>query len=228
MYWEEEKKDNEHYVVPDDVVDVSYSISCRCLPVDHAYALQQALQDALPWLKDEELAGAHSIHVAESGNGWMRPENANDLLYLSRRTKLTLRIPKHRVDDAAGLSGKSLDVGGHALEVGKSTIRPLSSLTTLFSRYIAAAEDADEAAFMHSVQQQLRGMGIRPKKMLCGLAHGIRTPEKIIRTRSLMLADMDVEDSVKLQQQGLGPWRQLGCGLFIPHQDINEVGQKQE
>jgi CRISPR-associated protein Cas6 len=228
MYWEEEKKDNERYVVPDDVVDIAYNISCRCLPVDHAYALQQALHGALPWLQDEELAGMHTIHVAESGNGWMRPDNADDLLYLSRRTKMVLRVPRHRIEEAAALSGRNLDVDGHALEVGKSAIRPLSALTTIFSRYIVAEEGADEAAFMQSVAQQLRAMGIRAKKMLCGLEHGIRTPEHLIRTRSLMLADMDVEDSVKLQQQGLGPWRQLGCGLFIPHKDINEVGQKQE
>ena len=54
------------------------------------------------------------------------------------------------------------------------------------------------------------------------------SPDKTLPTRSLMLADMEVEDSVKLQQHGLGPWRQLGCGLFIPHKDISEVRQKQE
>ena len=228
MYWEADKQGEQRYVVPGDVVDVCYSIRCRALPVDHAHALHQALRGALPWLDDEALAGIHTIHVAESGNGWIRPENANDLLYLSRRTKLVLRVPRHRLQDAGSLSGRSLDVAGHPLEVGESSVRPLSSLTTLFSRYIVASDNDDENSFMQSALQQLQALGIRPKKMMCGLGRLIRTPDKIIHTRSLMLADMEVEDSVKLQQHGLGPWRQLGCGLFIPHKDISEVRQKQE
>lgn len=228
MYWEADKQGEQRYVVPDDVVDVCYSIRCRALPVDHAHPLYQALRGALPWLDDEALAGIHTIHVAESGNGWIRPENANDLLYLSRRTKLVLRVPRHRLQDAGSLSGQSLDVAGHPLEVGESSVRPLSSLTTLFSRYIVASDNDDENSFMQSALQQLKALGIRPKKMMCGLGKLIRTPDKTLHTRSLMLADMEVEDSVKLQQHGLGPWRQLGCGLFIPHKDISEVRQKQE
>jgi CRISPR-associated protein Cas6 len=228
MYWEENKQVEQRYVVPDDVVDVCYSIRCRSLPVDHAHALYQALRGALPWLDDEALAGIHTIHVAESGNGWIRPEHANDLLYLSHRTKLVLRVPRHRLKDAESLRSQSLDVAGHLLEVGDSSVRPLSSLTTLFSRYIVASDNDDENRFMQSALQQLKALGIRPKKMMCGLGKLIRTPDKTLHTRSLMLADMEVEDSVKLQQHGLGPWRQLGCGLFIPHKDISEVRQKQE
>jgi CRISPR-associated endoribonuclease Cas6 len=41
--------------------------------------------------------------------------------------------------------------------------------------------------------------------------------------RSLMLADLAVDESVKLQQQSLGTDRKLGCGLFVPHKDIREV-----
>jgi hypothetical protein len=28
---------------------------------------------------------------------------------------------------------------------------------------------------------------------------------------------------VELQRRGLGPWRHMGCGLFIPHKDIAAV-----
>ena len=33
---------------PFDIVDAIFAISCRSLPVDHAYALSQAVQAALP------------------------------------------------------------------------------------------------------------------------------------------------------------------------------------
>jgi CRISPR-associated protein Cas6 len=161
--------------------------------------------------------------VAESGNGWMRPEDPNALLHLSRRTKLMLRLPRQRIEDAGKLTGQTLDVGGNAMQVDKAVIKPLSAITTLFSRYLVAGEGMDEMAFMREAQSLLADMGIRPKKMLCGMERVIATPEREIHTRSLMLADLTVEESVKLQQQGLGSGRKLGCGLFLPHKDINEV-----
>ena len=223
MYWQE-SKDNERYIVPDDVVDVVYSIRCRSLPVDHAYALSQAIQAALPWLAGEERAGVHTIHVAESGNGWMRPDDPNALLHLSRRTKLVLRLPKHRIDDAGRLTGQTLDIQGNPLQIEKASVRPLSELTTLFARYIVT-DGADENAFLQDAMKQLDDMGIRPKKMLCGIERVILAPQRSIRTRSLMLAELTLPESIRLQQQGLGTERKLGCGLFIPHKDIKELQQ---
>ncbi len=227
MYWEEEK-DEKRYVVPDDVVDVTFNIVCRSLPVDHAHALLTALRQALPWLKDEEGAGVHPIHVADSGNGWMRPENPDDLLYLSRRTKLVLRLPQHRVQDARHLCGKTLEIAGNAMQVDAAAIRPLSTITTLFSRYVVADEATDESTFLETMLAQLKAMGIQPTKMLCGMEKVISIPQKPVRTRSLMLANLGTQESITLQQQGLGSLRLLGCGLFIPHKDINEVKQKSE
>lgn len=223
MYWQE-SRDTENFVVPDDIVDMVYGIHCRSLPVDHAYALSRAIQAALPWFTGEERAGLHTIHVADSGNGWMRPDDPNALLHLSRRTKLVLRVPKHRIEDAHRLTGQTLDIQGNPLRIEKASVRPLSELTTLFARYIVT-DGADESAFLRDVLKQLNDMGIRPKKMLCGIERIILTPRRSIRTRSLMLAELTLPESVRLQQQGLGTERKLGCGLFIPHKDIKELQQ---
>jgi len=215
--------ENEGYIVPDDIVDVAFSILCRTLPVDHSYSLSQALCEALPWFADEEHAGLHAIHVAESGNGWMRPDDPDALLHLSRRTKLMLRLPKQRVGDAGKLTGQTLSIDGNSMQVEKAAVKPLSAVTTLFARYLVAKEGVDETAFMREAQSRLADMDIHPKKMLCGIGRVITTPDREIQTRSLMLADLTVEESVRLQQRGLGPGRKLGCGLFIPHKDIREV-----
>ncbi len=222
MYWEEPRAPEE-YIVSDDVIDLVFNITCRCLPVDHAYALSQALHETLPWLNREKRAGVHPIHVAETSHGWTRPQGPNDLLYLSRRTKMVLRLPKHRIKDAGQLIGKILDVADHSLQVNKFAVRSLSTITTIFSRRITAGGSEDEEAFLNDVVQQLGAMGVKPKKMLCGLEKTISTPEKNIRTRSLLIADLNVEESVRLQQRGLGLHRHLGCGLFIPHKDIKAV-----
>ena len=106
MHWEESTS-AEEYAIPDTIVDAVFDISCRSLPVDHSYALSQAIQCALPWFAHE--AGLHLIHVAGSGNGWRRPDDPRALLHLSRRTKLALRIPKERIADALPIAVEIVD-----------------------------------------------------------------------------------------------------------------------
>lgn len=227
MYWEENKDENSPYQVPDDVVDLVYSISCKCLPLDHAYTFSSAIRAALPWMEEEPQAGIHLIHGAESGNGWMRPEDpTNELLHLSKRSRMTLRVPRHRIEDAHRLSGEKLDIDGHSLEVGKAKLKLLSTLPTQFARYVVVPEGIsheDEAAFMEYAAESLKVLDIRIRKLLCGRAHALQHPDGDLYTRSLMLADMGVEEAVALQQQGIGQFLKIGCGLFIPHKGITAV-----
>jgi len=51
----------------------------------------------------------------------------------------------------------------------------------------------------------------------------LNTPEGRIDTRSVMVADLQPESAVLLEQKGLGPGRKMGCGLFIPHKGIKAV-----
>lgn len=223
MFWQEETAD-ETYQVPEDIVDVAYRIACKCLPLDHAHALSRALHEALPWLEEEPRAGIHLIHGAESGNGWMRPEDPdNELLYLSRRTRLTLRLPKERIEEASGLVGQVLDIEGYTLEVGEPAVRQLSPAATIFARYVADMQDEGEEAFLQAVSEELQALGVKVRKLMCGRQHLLRTPGEAILTRSVMVADLEKDESVIMQQHGVGPHRKLGCGLFIPHKGIAPV-----
>jgi CRISPR-associated protein Cas6 len=224
MYWEE-KPDDKSKNIPDNVLDVVFGISCRTLPVDHAYALSAAIKNELDWIDDEPCAGVHAIHVAASGNGWFRPDDASQLLHLSRRTKLTLRVPRQRINDAKALIGKTLDVGGNSLTINNMSEKKLSDIATLFSRYIVIESASNENQFMEEVFRALNELGIKPKKMLCGKETHVSVKGDLLTTRSLMIADLSSADSILLQQQGLGSHRWMGCGIFLPHKDINEVGE---
>lgn len=222
MYWHEEDDDSSQFVVPENIVDVQFSINCKTLPVDHAHALSAAVKAALPWFADEAQAGLHLIHVAESGNGWERPQGDDELLYLSRRTKLTLRMPQHRLEDTRQLSGQVLDVAGNSMEVGKSSVRPLSVSTTLYARYVAGKEGQSEDDFLAELIGELKNAGLRFKKVLCGKENLLEMPDGPMITRSLLVADLGLEDAVKLQETGVGPheYKKLGCGLFIAHKTV--------
>lgn len=224
-YWHDDDEE-ERRPPAAAVLDLCFDIDCRCLPVDHAHALREALARALPWLEGSDDVGVHPIHGGESGNGWMRPEGPDAILHLSRRTKLMLRLPEGRVDAARGLSGQTLSVAGYALGVGKANTRALVPIAAVFARHVVVAGGDDEAAFLKAAVEGLRALDIVPKKMLCGREVPIATPTKALRTRSLMLADLTSEESIRVQLHGLGPHRQLGCGLFIGHKDIKAVTHK--
>ncbi|HHB11642.1 MAG TPA: hypothetical protein ENK62_00370, partial [Chromatiales bacterium] len=176
VYWQEEDDKVHPPQVPDEVVDVNFKVACRALPLDHAHALSEAVLAVLPWLHDEPLAAVHLIHGAESGNGWLRPEDPDALLYPSRRTRFTLRVPRHRVAQVQELAGHTLDVGGYPLTLREPHVRELSPLTTVFSRHVVSDQE-HEAAFLDAMAAQLReGLDIRVRKMVAGRAHHHRFP----------------------------------------------------
>ncbi|HEC29732.1 MAG TPA: type I-MYXAN CRISPR-associated protein Cas6/Cmx6 [Gammaproteobacteria bacterium] len=228
MYWSD-KKTSKPYQVPDDIVDLVFRINCKCLPLEHARSLSMAIHRALPWIAEEEMAGIHLLHGAESGNGWQRPEDPrNELLYLSRRTRLTLRLPSERLGEASELKGAVLDIDGHTIEVGISSVKPLSTQSTLFSRYVVSMETETEEEFLGRVYAELHKLDVEPSKLLCGKTHTLQGHHGDIHTRSMMLAELKPEESVKVQQHGLGEGRKLGCGLFIPHKGIAPVMEAEE
>jgi CRISPR-associated protein Cas6 len=222
MYWQETNA-NDDKTVPDDVVDLVFAIKCRSIPVDHVFQLSEAICKLLPWFAQEPKAGLHTIHVAESANGWIRPDDPNALLHPSRRTKLTLRVPKHRISEAGELAGETLNIAGHELQMINYTVKKLSDITTIFSRYVVAEELEDEDQFLEHVLSELKVFDVRPKKMLCGIEKHFQSDDGSIKTRSLMLADLTFNESILLQQNGLGGLRHMGCGIFLPHKDINEI-----
>ncbi|OQX31639.1 MAG: type I-MYXAN CRISPR-associated protein Cas6/Cmx6 [Candidatus Sedimenticola endophacoides] len=219
MYWTEESEE-EAYQVPDDVLDMTFSIRCDTLPVDHAWALSRAIRAVLPWFGEEPRCGLHIIHVADSGNGWERPQGASDLLYPSRRTKLVLRLPAARIDDARALCGEILDVDGNPLRVLSAKTRLLALTPILYSRYVASETGWSEDEFMHYAVGELKRLRLRFKKVLCGKDCTLTTPDGALPTRSLMVANMPFEDAVTLQEEGIGRHYALGCGLFIPQKSF--------
>jgi len=229
MYWNDETEKKPEFSVPDDVVDLAFRINCPTLPLDHAHALSSGLLRELPWLAEEEHAGVHLIHGAASGNGWYRPDDTSgEVLHLSRRTRMRLRIPRRRLDDARELTGKGLDISGHRLEVGSSEVFLLSSLSTLFARYVITGETTDEGRFLEEAARQLRAIDIPCRKLLGGITHTLNFPDGPVFTRSLMVAELEPEHSVRLQQLGIGAGRTIGCGLFIPHKGIKAVKEAEE
>ncbi len=223
-YWQD--LEDKQRCVPKDVADLGFRVECRGgLTVDHAYALYQAVSRMLPWFETDPDVALHTLHGAESGNGWLRPYKENELLYLSKRTRLRLRLPKSRFEDAMVLEGQTIDIGGCSIKINQPTLRALSTQTTLFARALVSQNTQSEHAFLHEATGMLNAKGIHPKRMMGGRRHAIKTSDKTLYVRSLMIVDLAFDESIRLQRTGLGTEQKLGCGIFLPHKSIDAVYQ---
>ena len=215
--------------VPEDIADLGFRVECRGgLAVDHAYTLYEAISRVLPWFETEPDAALHTLHGAESGNGWVRPYKEGELLYLSKRTRLRLRLPKSRFADAMVLAGQTLHIGDCAVTTKPPTIRALSTQTTLFTRSLPSGNTQSENEFLQRATAMLNVKGIQPKRMMGGRRHAIKTADKTLYARSLMIVDLAFEESIRLQQTGLGEQQKIGCGIFLPHKSIDAVYRTRE
>lgn len=225
MFWQEtDKKDS--FQPPEDIFDLAFKVEGQFLSLDHASDLAKSLEQLLG-AKVCQNIGVHQIRMAESGNGWKRPED-NGTIMLSHRARLVIRTGYADESLVAGLSGQSLKLGDFSVRLGRASKRPLSTLSTLHSRAIVADDGQDEEDFLQQVAGQLADQGIRVTRMICGTSGSISMKDKAVFTRSLMIAGLTAEESVLLQRNGLGEDQLLGCGLFIPHKGIDAVGSEQE
>ncbi|MDB9829075.1 type I-MYXAN CRISPR-associated protein Cas6/Cmx6 [Candidatus Thioglobus sp.] len=220
MFWQEDTN-VEHFTLPESIQEVSFKIQSKILPMDHGFLLAQAMLEHLPWLSDSN-AGIHTIGIAD-GNGWEQSKEGG-FYYPSKRSKLTIRIQHKYLDSAKTIVGQTLNLGEYKIKVVKFiNNKLLSEMPVLFSKQVVCDQSISEEAFLQQCFEELSDLGIKVKKMMAGLERTIQTNDGAIHTRSLMLADLKKDESVLLQEKGLGDHRLLGCGLFIAQKGIETI-----
>jgi CRISPR-associated protein Cas6 len=195
------------------VTEVHFELQGTLLPRDHGYLLFLELSRLLPWLADETLAAVHHIHGAETGK--------DDLLILNRRTKLVVRIPAHREADLAILSGQTITIGSFKLTIGKGKTKPLTRHSPLYAHCVTTGS-MDEEGFASDIIRILDELNITCR-FICGRRQTITTADGVAYGYSLLLHELPVEQSILVQQRGMGGNRKIGCGIFIPHKSTNAL-----
>ncbi|NDU92167.1 MAG: type I-MYXAN CRISPR-associated protein Cas6/Cmx6 [Ferrovum sp.] len=189
------------------MTDIAFALQGDFVPTGYARALLQGIVAALPWFKEETLAGILPLRGTQHDKG----------IWLPRRTKLVLRLPTSRIVEAHGLSGQQLTVGEAHLSVEAGEVRPHVGHPTLHAHLVASL--LDEAGFVASVQNDLARMGISGQ-WICGKHHILPDGDKAVSGFSLVVHHLKPEQSLLLQGMGLGKARHLGCGIFVPFKTI--------
>jgi CRISPR-associated protein Cas6 len=134
---------------------------------------------------------------------------------------LLLRVPTQRAQELGTLTGLDLLVAGHPLHLGSAHLRELEPHTTLYA-YKVAADSENEVVFMVAVAHELAELGVGGERV-CGQHQVLAVTEGVVNTFSLMLHALPPDQSLRLQHQGIGRHRLLGCGIFIPHKSAAPV-----
>jgi CRISPR-associated protein Cas6 len=195
------------------VRDAQLDLDGKEVPEDHGQILYDALLPHLPWLQDTPQCGIHPLHGAASGRG---------TLVINRRAKLVLRLPIARLEDAKTLCGKAIDLGFGVIKIGDLKEKLLMPFGYMYAPIVDMG-CTDEGEFLTAARASLDAMCIQGGGLIPGKQRKMRTPNGEIGGYSLMLHDITLEQSIALQEHGIGANRLLGCGLFVPHKSIKEV-----
>lgn len=190
-----------------EVVDLVFGLRGGSIAPDYADVLWLALIARLPWLAELQELGVHPLAGMSAGA---------EELYLSRHSRLILRLPRGRCEAAQELQGACLDIGG-AVEVLVATVRPLRPATVVHAGMVTMDEE-DEARFLERCRESLAAIGIGGD-LLCG-------KRRVSGGRvgySVMARDVSPADSLRLQRFGIGDGRRQGCGIFVPHKSTDPV-----
>ena len=197
------------------MIDLQFDLVGTTIPTENALLLADALQRLLPWLSEESGTGIQHLKGAETNKG-------DATLNINRRTKLFLRVPKARVDDMQRLVGQTLDLAGHALQLGSFKTREFSPFANIYAHFVDTGS-ATEEQFVQDVMRELDGHFQLRCGFICGKQQMLQTASGPIHGYSLMLHDVPPHKSLQLQDEGMGRNRLLGCGIFIPHKSIAPV-----
>lgn len=210
-----------------EVVDITFRLSSDGhVPQDHLYGLYGALSRRLPWLHEVAQIGVFPL-TGDAQNGQLR---------LTSRSRLRLRAPVSELHRIIALTGATLEVaGGGPLGVGVPTVFPLRPAATLYARLVQikladTSGGITPEAFLESAQRQLGAAGIGAQAAIPLRENGPHAGEPmrgVLRIKgerhvgfALLVEGLTAEESVQLQEQGLGGRRKMGCGLFLPHRRI--------
>ena len=199
------------------MIDLAFVLVGQTIPLDHGYGLFSALCKIVPHLHGDKRIGVHPIRGRQSGPG---------VLTLIEASRLRLRLPSEEVAAYLALAGSSLDLDGHRLRVGIPSVESLIPSASLAARLVTFRHALAPAAFEAGVRRGLDKLGIAGE---LGFVPTTRAPyigqpkRRVVRVRdqrvvgfALRVTNLTAGESLKLQEEGLGGRRRMGCGLFVP------------
>jgi CRISPR-associated protein Cas6 len=190
------------------VIDCAFPLQGDVIPVDHGYALYSAvsrLPGPGPWLHATDQAAIHPIRGRYMGDG---------LLALTKTSRLTLRLAAADLPTVLALAGQAIDIDGRRMRIGVPQTSLLRPAATLYAHRVTTRNGQDEERFDAEIRRQLEALDVCAA-VTRGSRRVLRIKDKMVVAHALVVTGLDGDDSVRLQQVGLGGRRKMGCGVLV-------------
>ena len=199
------------------IIDLSFVLVGTTFPLDHGYCLFSAICRVVPGLHGDRRIGVHPIRGRQVAPG---------MLTLDDRSRLKLRLPSEEIAPCIALAGQTLDLDDHRLQVGIPRVEALVPAANLASRLVTFRHALAPSDLEEDVRRELARLEIsgtahlvsssRPAFAREPLRRVLKVREKRVVGYALRVTGLTAEESIRLQEEGLGGRRRMGCGVFAP------------
>jgi len=198
------------------VIDLAFELRGTTIPLDYGYGLFSALCRVVPQLHGDRRIGVHPIR----GIRW-QPRR----LTLVPQSRLRLRLPSEEIAPYLALAGSQIHLDGDILAVGIPRVEPLRPAASLTARLVTIGRLVEPGAFEESIRRQLAGHGVSAVPTLLPSTDPTREGQptrRVLRIKdrkivgyAVRVEGLTAEESLIVQEQGLGSRRRMGCGVFV-------------
>lgn len=190
-------------------VDLHFPIvGTKPIASDHGYELFGAISRVLPWLHESPDVGVHPIRGTQLGDRQ---------LGLTDQSSVTLRLNDTDIGQVLSLAGKSIALGNVRLQIGVPAVWSLKPATSLRSRVVTTKNCLEIDRFLTEIRRQLDELTVSSSVIVTpGKRRTFRVRDKQIVGHELLVEGLSAEESIAIQERGLGGRRHMGCGVFVP------------
>lgn len=203
------------------VLDIIWPISSNGrIPLHHQYPLLSAISTIVPEVHASASFGLHAIRGVRVAPG---------VLALTPLSVVKIRTPLSQLELLLPLSGKRLDVAGCSIRLGTPHLHILTPSTDLQSHLVTIKGYLEASEFAVGIRKQLDSERISQSvNVVVARRRVLRIKQQTIVGFEVRLEGLSDQESLTVQQQGVGGRRHLGCGLFNPctPSPLNERDQK--
>lgn len=199
------------------LVQLCFPVSGKNLPADHNYELYASISRKCPDLHGLDSLSIDTIPGTPDKKGKIE---------VGRYSRLLLRCPVEQVPQALSLAGQTLNIGGHDLNIKHPVLQNIEPFDMLRSRIVVIKGYLEPMPFLDAVDRQMQALGIHG---LVGIPANERGEPKRLTLKvkkhtvvgfSVVVRELSAEDSIRLQEIGLGGKRRMGCGVFVSEQPL--------
>ncbi len=207
-------------------IELKFPVFGKIIPSDHGYLLYSAISRIIPEVHSSDnvvICGISGI-----------PDRQRDL-HLNPTSKLRIRLGHSLIPHLIKLAGKKVNLGEYQISFGIPLTSLLKPKPNLYSRLVVIKGKMEEKDFLDSATKQLYELGIDKRPILFRdysydsigkvIRKTLRVKDKEIVGFPIVVAGLSGEESLILQEKGLGGRKKMGCGSFVgmSNEDINDL-----